>query len=541
MTAKRRVVIGLIGSTLEDVPYDKRWEKWRPTVSLFQQANHGIGRIELLCQPQFDSLGKALGEDIKSLSAGTEVRLVPIKFEDPREFAGVYATLYDFVRGYKFVTDREEYLVHITTGTHVAQICLFLLVESRHIPGKLVQTSRDYKDKGSKGSVDVIDLELSKYEQIVARFRQESEEGTSFLKNGIATRNKHFNRLIDSIEETIITTLDPILLTGPTGVGKSQLAELIYKLKKKRHQIDGKFVEVNCATIRGDGAMSALFGHAKGAFTDARAARQGYLKSADKGILFLDEIGELGREEQAMLLRAIEKKSFFPLGKDEEEKSDFQLIAGTNSDLIMKVEKGEFRGDLLARIDHWTFNLPRLKDRPEDIEPNIEYELENFRERSGKYVVFNADARKRFLDFALSPEALWTRNFRDLNRAVNRMATLAKAGRITVTLVEEEISRLRETWRVRVKNEARNFLEKLLGKDKLAQYDVFAVMQLETVITFCRSYRSLPDANRALFPVSRLRKGKTNDSDRLRKYLRKFGITWRQIQDNLNGQALDNN
>src|SRR4051794_35915586 len=99
MLAKRRVVIGLIGATLEDVPYDKRWEKWRPTVSLFHQANHSIGRIELLCQPQFESLGKVLSEDIKSLSAETEVRLVPIKFENPREFAGVYSTLYDFARG----------------------------------------------------------------------------------------------------------------------------------------------------------------------------------------------------------------------------------------------------------------------------------------------------------------------------------------------------------------------------------------------------------------------------------------------------------
>jgi transcriptional regulatory protein RtcR len=364
----------------------------------------------------------------------------------------------------------------------------------------------------------------------------ESEEGASFLKNGIATRNGEFNRLIDSIEDTAVTTSDPILLIGPTGVGKSQLAELIYKLKKKRHQIGGEFVEVNCATIRGDGAMSALFGHAKGAFTDARVSRRGYLKSADKGILFLDEIGELGREEQAMLLRAVEKKSFFPLGKDQEEKSDFQLIAGTNSDLLTKVEKGEFRGDLLARIDYWTFNLPKLQDRPEDIEPNVEYELENFRKRSGKYVVFNADARKRFLDFALSPEALWTRNFRDLNRAVSRMAAMAKTGRISLTLVEEEISRLRDTWRVRVKSESRDFLEKLLGEEKLAQYDTFAIMQLEAVVTFCRSYRSLPDANRALYPISRNRKEKTNDSDRLRKYLQKFGITWQQLQDGFSGQ-----
>ena len=99
-----------------------------------------------------------------------------------------------------------------------------------------------------------------------------------------------------------------MLLVGPTGAGKSFLARRIYELKRSRHQLDGRFVEVNCATLRGDGAMSALFGHVKGAFTGAQNAREGLLRAADGGMLFLDEIGELGADEQAMLLKAIEEK-----------------------------------------------------------------------------------------------------------------------------------------------------------------------------------------------------------------------------------------
>ena len=104
--------------------------------------------------------------------------------------------------------------------------------------------------------------------------------------------------------------------------------------------------------------MSALFGHAKGAFTGAAAARDGLLRSADGGVLFLDEVGELGTDEQAMLLKAIEEKRFLPVGSDTEVGSDFQLIAGTNRDLKAAVAAGEFREDLLARIDLWTFRMP---------------------------------------------------------------------------------------------------------------------------------------------------------------------------------------
>src|SRR4029450_8433591 len=159
----------------------------------------------------------------------------------------------------------------------------------------------------------------------------------------------------------------PILLLGPTGAGKSLLARRIYELKKTRRLVEGPFVEVNCATVRGDAAMSALFGHVKGAFTGAVRDRPGPLLSANGGLLFLDEVGELGLDEQAMLLRALEERRFVPLGSDREVTSDFQLIAGTNRDLADAVRAGRFRDDLLARINLWTFELPALSHRRVDI------------------------------------------------------------------------------------------------------------------------------------------------------------------------------
>src|SRR6185503_14636785 len=359
----------------------------------------------------------------------------------------VYGVLHDFARGYEFDTEREEYLIHITTGTHVAQICMFLLTESHYFPAKLIQSSPPPPRKmGGPGKFEIIDLDLSKYDRIASRFQQEQKEGVSFLKSGIETRDVAFNRLIDKIEQVAIASSDPLLLMGPTGAGKSRLAKRIYELKRARHQVKGDFVEVNCATIRGDSAMSALFGHAKGAFTGAVGSRPGLLRAADGGVLLLDEIGELGLDEQAMLLRALEEKTFLPLGSDREVKSDFQLIAGTNRNLAEQVRNGRFREDLLARINLWTFHMPGLRDRIADIEPNLNYELEQYARRTGKRVTFSKEARDQFLKFAGSPDAKWNGNFRDLNGAVVRMATLAPGGRITIETANEEIDRLKRAW-----------------------------------------------------------------------------------------------
>jgi len=458
--------------------------------------------------------------------------MTEIEFGDPWDFEQVYGALHDFARAYSFNTETEEYLIHITTGTHVAQICLFLLTESRHFPGKLIQTSPpDRRGRKGPGRFEIIDLDLSKYDRIASRFQQEQREALSFLKSGIETCNARFNQLISRIEQVAINSRDPVLLMGPTGAGKSRLARRLYELKRARHQVTGDFVEVNCATIRGDAAMSALFGHVKGAFTGAVRDRRGHLRAADGGVLFLDEIGSLGLDEQAMLLHALEEKVFFPLGGDREVKSDFQLVAGTNSDLKNAVEDGQFREDLLARINLWTFRLPGLRDRIEDIEPNLQYELDQYAGRHGKRITFNQEARLKFLKFAGSPEALWTGNFRDLNGAIIRMATLAPGGRISVETVEEEIARLRSGWQSRSTTEGDTLIQRVLGVQRADDLDQFERAQLSCVLEVSRHARSLSEAGRVLFGASRTRKKSTNDADRLRKYLARFGIEWSQIQE----------
>jgi transcriptional regulatory protein RtcR len=528
---KPLTVISFLGSTLDASKFGpSRWSKWRPNVGLAMHEDLRVDRLVMLHGTPHRRLAEYVAEDIASVSPETTVDLRLLDFKDPWDFEEVFGKLLDFTRAEPFDPETQDYLVHITTGTHVAQICLFLLTEARYLPGRLLQTQPKRGAPDPTGTWSVIDLDLSRYDSIATRFAVASSESTSFLKSGIETRNAAFNRMIDEIEQVAGRSRAPMLLMGPTGAGKSVLARRIYELKKLKHQIAGPFIEVNCATLKGDSAMSALFGHRKGAFTGAVAERLGLLRSADTGMLFLDEIGELGLDEQAMILRAIEDKRFLPVGADKEVASDFQLIAGTNRDLGEAVATGAFRDDLYARLNLWTFRLPGLVDRREDLEPNLDYELDRFAEREGNMASFNKEARQRYVAFATSSEASWPGNFRDLAASVTRMATLSPKGRIDIDCVEAEIARLRRLWSGQSSGGS-DLLTSIVGKPATTELDLFDCVQLEETIRVCRTSRSLSEAGRKLFSASRARRSSSNDADRLRKYLARFGLDWSQVTE----------
>ncbi len=492
---RKTVAFGFVGTVLDYAGRgSQRWSKWRPTLCLCQQESLVIDRLELLHDARSRSLFETLKRDIASVSPETEVVGVEIELHNPWDFEEVYACLHDFARGYAFQPEKEDYLIHITTGTHVAQICWFLLAEARYLPARLIQSSPPRKKEQPRGAgeVTIIDLDLSRYNAIASRFAEERQQTLDFLKSGIATRNPHFNRMIEQIEKVAIKSRAPILLNGPTGAGKSFLARRIFELKQARHQFSGAFVEVNCATLRGDTAMSTLFGHVKGAFTGARESREGLLRSANGGMLFLDEIGELGADEQAMLLKAIEEKTFYPFGSDRQVSSDFQLIAGTVRDLRQLVAEGKFREDLYARINLWTFTLPGLRQRQEDIEPNLDYEVERHAALTGDSVRFNTEARRApgWLLRHLPGQhgAVTFENFLPASRG---WQPLPIAGAFLET-VEDEINRLRYNWQ-----ESRpSALPALLGAEA-ENIDLFDRLQLEHVIAICRgqSHFLLPDAS----------------------------------------------
>jgi transcriptional regulatory protein RtcR len=570
---KKNIVVGFLGTTLDRRGKADRWEKWRPTVAVCQQEDLLISRFHLLYNSRDLAFAEQIRDDIHAVSPETEVVLDVLEFRNPWDFEEVFEKLLDYSHRLPFQRDHENLLLHITTGTHVAQICLFLLTEAGFFPGQLLQTGPGRSNQ-PPGSYECIDLDLSRYDSIARRFAQQVTDDISFLKSGIQTRNAEFKRLIAEVEQVTLRCSAPILLTGPTGAGKSHLARRIYALKKQHHKLSGEFVEVNCAVLRGDMTVSTLFGHRKGAFTGATENRGGLLKAADGGLLFLDEIGELGLDEQAMLLRAIEEKRYFPAGSDQEVGSDFQLICGTNRDLFAAVRAGRFREDLLARIKFWSFRLPGLAERREDIEPNLSFELQARSREAGKPVTFSSEAKRAYLGFATSPQGLWPANFRDLNNSIARLAVLAEGNRIGTSDVREEIERLRQEWQQfdRSDSSALNMANwsaagdvggvagsygdsvagsygdsvagryadgvaggdaspaRLLGPERAAALDLFDRLQLAAVLDICRRSSSLAEAGRQLFAESRKLSPKPNDSDRLRKYLQKFGLSWAQVR-----------
>lgn len=548
MNNKNNVVIGTLG-IVKDAKggrSKKRWEVWRPTLGLVMQPDFPVHRLELFYPPSYLRMAQRIQGDVQQASPSTEVVLIEAAIEDPWDFAETYQWLYDFFRTYAFDPEQERYFLHMTTGTHVHQICLFLMSEARLVPGKLLQTSpvpgTEFK---APGGIHTVDLDLSRYDVLAQRFYDESKSAREFLKEGIATRNPAFNRVIAEIERVALASTSAVLLGGPTGAGKTHMARKIYELKASRNRVEGSFVPVNCATLMGDGAMSALFGHRKGAFTGATSDRDGYLKLAHKGVLFLDEIGELGLDEQAMLLHAVEEQRFYPVGSDRQVLSEFQLIAGTNRDLRQAVLDGRFREDLLARIDLWHWELPALKDRPEDFEANLDFELQKYARSADQLVRFNHAAKAQYLDFATSPDGLWKANFRDLNASVTRLATLSQGGRIREPDVDTEILRLRQRWglnqvpvvaqssvasgsdgeeEVRGQESHGEILRRYFDDATVAGMDYFDQLQLASVIQVCKASRSMAEAGRRLFNASRQEKRSQNDSHRIRIYLKKFGL-----------------
>ncbi len=522
----------MLGTTLDRGIRPSRWERWRPTVDMCRHDDLLIDRLELIDPGANQALVETVVEDIAHVSPETKVNVTRIALDDWWDFEQVYAALHGFACSQGFDQEQSDHLVHITTGTHVAQICMFLLTESRHLPARLLQLSPPKRPlpHAAPGAFAIIDLDLSRYDRLASRFAAEQADSRAFLKRGIETKSARFNKLIDRIEQVAISSREPMLLSGPTGAGKSLLAERIYELKRQRGQLEGAFVPVNCATLRGDAAMSTLFGHVKGAYTGALSNRAGLLLAADRGMLFLDEIGELGGDEQAMLLGAIERKRFLPVGSDSERESRFQLLAGTNRDLDRAVAEGRFRADLLARINLWSFALPGLAQRREDIAPNLDFELSEWAGRGGQRVSMTDAARKRFMAFATAPEASWPGNFRDFSAAVTRMATLATLGRIGLEQVDDEILRLRCQWQQQP-GDIGVSLQLLLGVERFAELDRFDRAQLADVVVVCRASPSLSAAGRVLFAVSRKKKKSSNDADRLRKYLARFGLDWAALRD----------
>lgn len=218
----------------------------------------------------------------------------------------------------------------------------------------------------------------------------------------------------------VADTQTSVLIHGESGTGKELLANLIHFNSGREDQ---PYIKLNCGAIPETLLESELFGHEKGAFTDARARRRGRFEEANGGTLFLDEVGEMSLAAQVRLLRVLQDGEFTRVGGNEVLKADVRIIAASNVDLEQAVETGTFRRDLFYRLSVFPIQLPALRDRPEDVHLLVIHFLEHYKQRTGRFVSgISKDALRALISYD------WPGNVRELENAIERAVIIA-AGR----------------------------------------------------------------------------------------------------------------
>jgi two-component system response regulator AtoC len=237
---------------------------------------------------------------------------------------------------------------------------------------------------------------------------------------GVSQKMKEVLRLAEKVAQGSETT---VLIEGETGTGKELLAEYIHFLSARS---SFPFIPINCGAIPKDLFESELFGYEKGAFTGAlEKGKMGKVETAEKGTLFLDEVGELPPAAQVKVLRVLDEKEYFKVGGVEKRKADVRIIAATNRDLESEVKKGNFRDDLYFRLNVVTLHIPPLRERKEDILPLFRFFVDRFNEQFKKrFVQISKEAEEKILSYP------WTGNIRELRNTAERIVLLEKGDRI---------------------------------------------------------------------------------------------------------------
>ncbi|MGE0789357.1 MAG: sigma-54-dependent transcriptional regulator [Sandaracinaceae bacterium] len=298
----------------------------------------------------------------------------------------------------------------------------------------------------------------------VKRLKDELAIGTG-SDASIVGKSSAMRHVFDVIERVAATDAT-ILVTGESGTGKELVARAVHR---RSQRAEGPFVAINCAAVPAQLLESELFGHVKGAFTDARNTRKGLFLEASSGTLFLDEIGEMPLEMQVKLLRALQERVVRPVGGNEEVPFDARVIAATNRDLEEEVREGRFREDLFYRINVVGIAVPPLRERPGDIPLLAQHFVERHASRFGK------DVR------GLAPEALekllayeWPGNVRELENGMERAVALARNENVRADDLPERVRTFRPEHLAVVADE----VEQLISVAELERRYIFHVLKL---------------------------------------------------------------
>ncbi|NCC17575.1 MAG: AAA family ATPase [Bacteroidia bacterium] len=247
---------------------------------------------------------------------------------------------------------------------------------------------------------------------------------------GILGNNPQLNKALEIALQVSVTNMS-VLVTGESGVGKEVFSKIIHQYSSRKHS---KYIAVNCGAIPEGTIESELFGHVKGAFTSADRDRKGYFSEADKGTIFLDEVGELPLSMQAKLLRVLESGEFLPVGSSKLQRVDVRIVAATNVNLLDAINKGRFREDLYYRLSQVSIYVPPLRERKDDIYLLFRrFAVDQAEKYKMPILSLTNEARNYLLNYR------WKGNIRQLKNVTEQISIIEKEKLITLDVLKEYI------------------------------------------------------------------------------------------------------
>lgn len=300
---------------------------------------------------------------------------------------------------------------------------LIRTMSGKHPDTDIVLTTRQHQPPRQYRRLDVSDY-IEKpvdAEELLTKMRMLDLRREFHQRFQLVGRDERFIAAMESVLQVAPTDIQ-VLLTGESGTGKEGFSRAIHHYSDRR---DGPFIPINCGAIAEGVLESELFGHEKGAFTDAKGQRKGYFEQADGGTLLLDEIGEMPRSTQVKLLRVLEQQEFIRVGGSTPVKTNVRLIASTNRDLAGAIQDGRFRQDLYYRLNAVHIHLPALRERREDIPRLISHFSRDAPKKPGvPPPVFTEEALAALTDYA------WPGNIRELRNLVESLAVTSGKSRV---------------------------------------------------------------------------------------------------------------
>jgi transcriptional regulator with PAS, ATPase and Fis domain len=392
-----------------------------PILSLLSARS--FDHIYLFNTPGTGSVTAETKEAIATLHPSSRVEILEVNLDDPTDYREILKGLRRHIQAVQETFSTAAFFVAVASGTPQMHACWVLLTAAGEIPARILHIRPPYFVTKERPLVSEVDLTCREFPTV--RFQvgtmpaiEESELDIESVRIqlGIVGDHPTMQRALE-MGAMLAPSQAPILIFGETGTGKELYARFVHRLGGRPKEA---FVAVNCAAIPEELVESLLFGHKKGTFTGATADQVGKFDAADKGTLFLDELGELPLAAQAKLLRVLQDGFVEPIGAMKPHQVDVRVIAATNRDLRKLVRQGKFREDLFYRLNVGELKLPALRERRSDIPKLALHILDRL----------NSSLRR---PKRLSPEALtrlqahnWPGNVRDLENAIERSVRLCR-------------------------------------------------------------------------------------------------------------------